>query len=214
MKDLYIVGAGGFGRDILWLTERINSVTPIWQVKGFIDDSEKMQGKAPGGCPVLGGCDYFEGLSQEVWVVVAIGSAKTRRSIVEKLSRYDGLHFATLIDPSVILSDRVRIGEGCMICAGTILTVDISIGNHVIINLDCTLGHDDVLEDYVTLYPSVNVSGCVTVGQETELGTGMQIIQGIRIGGQSILGAGTVVIKDIPQSCTAVGNPARIVRYH
>ncbi len=88
------------------------------------------------------------------------------------------MQFATIVDPSVILSKRVVIGEGTIICAGTIVTVDISIGKHVIINLDCTLGHDDVIEDFVTIYPSVNVSGNVRVGECSEIGTGVQIIQG------------------------------------
>ena len=78
----------------------------------------------------------------------------------EKISN-SGVRFATIVDPSVILSKSVSIGEGTIICAGTIATVDISIGKHVIINLDCTLGHDDVIGDFVTICPSVNVSGNV-----------------------------------------------------
>ncbi|MWK60345.1 transferase, partial [Pseudomonas otitidis] len=94
----------------------------------------------------------------------------------------------------------------------TIITVDIKIGNHVIINLDCTLGHDDIIHDYVTIYPSVNVSGNVEVGECSELGTGMQIIQGKIIGNETIVGAGAVVIRDIPDKCTAVGNPAKVIK--
>ena len=163
--------------------------------------------------PVLGGCDYLEKLDEEVDVVIAIGCARVKRIIAEKLGSYSKVHFATLIDPSVILSDRVKIGEGSIICAGTILTVDIIIGRHVIINLDCTVGHDDVIRDYVTVYPSVNISGNVTVGNESELGTGAQIIQGKTIGQQSIIGAGSVVIRDIPDKCTAVGNPAKPIKF-
>ncbi len=122
-------------------------------------------------------------------------------------------HFATLIDPSVEMSDRVTVGEGTIICAHTIITVNISIGNHVIINLDCTIGHDSVLNDFVTLYPSVNVSGITTIGYCTELGTGMQIIQGITVGSHSIIGAGAVVVKNIPDKCTAIGCPAKPIKY-
>ena len=163
--------------------------------------------------PVFGGCDYFANLNEDVYAVIAIGSARVKKLVAEKLSAYQNVHFATLIDPSAIISDRVQIGKGCIICAGSILTVDIKIGNHIIINLDCTLGHDDVINDYVTIYPSVNVSGNVEVGEEAELGTGMQIIQGKRIGKQSIIGAGAVVVKDIPEKCTAVGSPARPIKF-
>ena len=212
MKDLYIIGAGGFGREVVWLIERINQVEASWNIKGFIDDNTAIQGKIEDDYLVMGGTDYLLEQQKEIWVVCAVGSAKVRKNIIEKLQVNPNIRFATVIDPSVILSDRIKIGEGTIICAGTILTVDITIGNHVIINLDCTLGHDDVIEDFVTIYPSVNVSGNVVVETCAELGTGMQIIQGKKIGKESILGAGAVVVKDIPEKCTAVGSPARVIR--
>lgn len=212
MKDLYIIGAGGFGREVAWLVERINAVKQSWNLKGFIDDNVSLHGTLEGGYPVCGGTDYLIQQEGEVWVVCAVGAAKIRKKIIERLQIYPNIQFATVVDPSVIYSDRVEIGEGSIICAGTILTVDIKIGKHVIINLDCTLGHDDVIEDFVTIYPSVNVSGNVYVGEGAELGTGMQIIQGKKIGKESILGAGAVVVKDIPERCTAVGSPARVIR--
>lgn len=212
MKDLYIIGAGGFGREVAWLVERINQVEATWDIKGFIDDNKAIKGKIEGGYPILGGTDYLLEEKKEIWVVCAVGSAKIRKSIIEKTQINSNIRYATVIDPSVILSHRVEIGEGAIICAGTILTVDITIGKHVIINLDCTLGHDDIIEDFVTIYPSVNISGNVIVETCAELGTGMQVIQGKRIGRESILGAGAVVVKDIPEQCTAVGSPARKIK--
>ena len=212
LKDLYIIGAGGFGREVAWLVERINQVEATWSIKGFIDDNTSLQGHTEDDYPVVGGIDYLLNQQKETWVVCAVGSAKIRKNIIEKLQINPNIRFATVIDPSVILSGRIKIGEGTIICAGTILTVDINIGNHVIINLDCTLGHDDVIEDFVTIYPSVNVSGNVVVETCAELGTGMQIIQGKKIGKESILGAGAVVVKDIPEKCTAVGSPARVIK--
>ena len=182
MKDLYIIGAGGFGREVAWLVERINAVKQSWNLKGFIDDNVFLHGTLEGGYPVCGGTDYLIQQEGEVWVVCAVGAAKIRKKIIERLQIYPNIQFATVVDPCVICSDRVEIGAGSIICAGTILTVDIKIGKHVIINLDCTLGHDDVIEDFVTIYPSVNVSGNVYVGECAELGTGMQIIQGKKIG--------------------------------
>lgn len=212
MKNLYIIGAGGFGREVVWLVERINAVCPEWSIRGFIDDNSSIWGSTEDGYPVVGGSDFLLRQESEVWTVCAVGAAKVRRKIIEKLESRSNIKFATIVDPSVILSDRITIGEGSIICAGTILTVDIVIGKHVIINLDCTIGHDDVIEDYVTIYPSANVSGNVIIGKCAELGTGMQIIQGKKIGKESILGAGAVVVKDIPEKCTAVGSPARVIK--
>lgn len=213
LKDLYIVGAGGFGREVAWLVERINHVNPEWSLKGFIDDNKVLHGTKEGGYFVVGGCDYLEKLSHTAWVVCAVGAAKIRKKIIKKLNTISNVSFATLIDPSVIKSERVTVQEGSIICAGTILTVDIVIGKHVIINLDCTIGHDDVIHDFVTIYPSVNVSGNVSVEECAELGTGMQVIQGRKIGKESIVGAGAVVVRDIPPKCTAVGSPAKPIKF-
>lgn len=207
MKDLYIIGAGGFGREVAWCVERINAVSPKWKIKGFIDDNETKWGAKEDEYFVLGGCEYLK-QQKGAYAVCAVGNAKVRRRIIEKLSG-SGVQFATIIDPSVIFSKRISIGEGTIICAGTIATVDISIGKHVIINLDCTLGHDDVIEDFVTIYPSVNVSGNVSIGECCELGTGTQVIQGKKIVKKTIVGAGAVVIRDINESGTYVGSPAR-----
>lgn len=213
MKELYIIGAGGFGREVAWLVERINEAAPTWDLKGFIDDNTALHATMEDEYPVLGGCNDLGAMDHEVWVVCAVGSARVRKKIVEKLGQYGNVRFATLIDPNVQMSKRVKIGEGSIICAGTIITVDVSIGRHNIINLDCTIGHDAVLEDYVTLYPSVNVSGNVVLGQGVEMGTGTQIIQGKTVGQGSVVGAGAVVVKDLPERCTAVGSPAKAIKF-
>lgn len=213
MKKIYIVGAGGFGREVAWLIERINTIKPQWELLGFIDDAEKKWGSLEGTYPVLGGCELLEHSDKEIWVVCAIGNAHVRQKVVEKISGYTNVKFATVIDPSVLMSDRVEIGEGSIVCAGTIFTVDIKIGKHVIVNLDCTVGHDAIVEDFVTVYPSVNISGGSTIGRCVELGTGMQIIQGKIIGHDTIVGAGAVVTKDLPCGCTAVGAPAKPIKF-
>ena len=214
MKDLYIIGAGGFGREVAWLAERINHRKNEWNIKGFIDDNTQLHGRMEAGYPVLGGIDYFdETADPEGWVVCAVGASVVRKKIIEKLENKKNIHFATLIDPSALVSERVIIGEGSIICAGTIVTVDIEIGSHVIVNLDCTIGHDAKIRDFVTIYPSVNVSGFVTIEEQTELGTGTQIIQGKTIGKETIVGAGSVVVKDLPEKCTAVGSPAKPIKY-
>lgn len=209
LKDLYILGAGGFGREVAWLVERINEVETVWNLKGFLDDNEAVQGTLQGGYPVVGGCSYLADVLRETWVICAVGCTKARKKLVEKVNQYEKVRFATLVDTGVVCSKRVSVGEGSIICAGTVLTVDISIGNHVIINLDCTVGHDVRIEDYVTLYPSVNVSGGAVIGECVELGTGMQVLQGKRICEGSVVGAGAVVVKDVEEKGTYVGVPVK-----
>lgn len=211
MKDLYIIGAGGFGREVAWLVRRINEHKPAWNLIGFIDDDSRKHGTLEDGYPVVGGTEFLKRVEEDTYVVCAVGFAQIRKSIIEKIKEYSNIKYATLIDPSAIISDRVKIGEGTIVCAGTIITVDVVLGKHVIINLDCTVGHDAEIGNFVTMYPSVNVSGMVQVGECVELGTGMQVIQGKKIISNAILGAGTVVVQDILQTGTFVGIPARRV---
>lgn len=213
MKKLIIIGASGFGREVAWLVERINAKTPSWELMGFIDDNPELKGKEINGYLVLGDCNEVINYC-DAYFVCAVGSSKIRKSIISKVNRMNPeIKFATLIDPSVEMSKLVTIGEGTIICAHTIITVNISIGNHVIINLDCTVGHDAIIQDFATLYPSVNVSGITEIGECTELGTGMQIIQAKKVGAYAIVGAGAVVVKDIPEKCTAVGSPAKPIKF-
>ena len=156
--------------------------------------------------------EYLQRKKQPVHVVCAIGNAEARRTVVRKLSENENIHFPNLIDPSVQMSERIRMGKGNILCAGTILTADIVLKDFVILNLDCTVGHDVRLESYITVYPSVNISGNVTMGEGCELGTGSQIIQGKTLGERTIVGAGAVVIEDLPGRCTVVGVPAAVVK--
>lgn len=213
MKDLIIVGASGFGREVAWAAERQNKVSPTWNLLGFMDDSDELRGTVINGYPVLGKTEDCVNYP-EAHYVCAIGSSSVREKVIASLKAANpAIRFGTVIDPSVEMSDYVSVGEGSIICAHTIITVNIRIGSHVIINLDCTIGHDAILKDFVTLYPSVNISGITEIGRATELGTGTQIIQGKTVGDHSIIGAGSVIVKDIPGHCTAVGIPAKPIKF-
>lgn len=219
MEDIVIIGAGGFGREVQWLIERINekeeekSGSKKFNFKGYIDDGVKA-GTIVDGYEVIGTVEYLREYEGELSVVCAIGNSKIRERVINKIKDKHNLVFPNLIDPSVKKSGRIKMGEGNIICADCILTVDIVISDFCIINLDCTVGHDAGLEAYVTLYPSVNVSGAVSLGRCTEVGTGSSIIQGISVGNGVIIGAGSVVIRDCPDECTAVGIPCKPVKFH
>ena len=110
------------------------------------------------------------------------------------------------------MSKRVTVGEGVIVCAGIIITVDVIIGNHVIYKLDCMLGYGDIIDDYLTMYPRVNVSGCCEIGSGVELGTGTQILQGLTVADNVIVGASACVVKDIQEAGVYVGAPAKRIK--
>ncbi|PIC90892.1 transferase [Sporosarcina sp. P21c] len=211
MKDIVIVGAGGFGREVAWLIERINEVKAEWNLIGFVDDNEEIQGKEVNGYKVLGNIEWLN--NQELYVANAIGDPIVKKKVIERLNHSKNI-YPVLVDPNVICSDRVTLGEGSIICAGTIITVNIKVGNHVIVNLDCTIGHDAVLGDYSTILPSVNISGFANIGECVSIGTSSAVLPSVSIGENTIVGAGAVVVKDLPANCTAVGAPAKAIKYH
>lgn len=209
MKDLIIIGAGGFGREVSWLVERINAVSPQWDLLGFVDDNPEIQSKIIDGYKVIGKIDELNNYP-DAYAVCCIANTAVRKKIVGKVQN----PFATLIDPCAILSSKVEIGEGSVVCANAVATVDIKIGKHNIIDVSSTVGHDAVLEDFVTLYPSVNVSGNTLIKNGVELGTGTQVIQGLTVGENTVVGAGAVVTRDLPDNCTAVGVPAKAIKFN
>jgi len=209
MKDIVIVGAGGFGREVAWLVEEINTVSPEWRLLGFLDDMAK--GSTVEGYPILGPMKRVAELGQHVYLTCAIGDSRLRKRLVDELAE-PGRRFATLVHPSVLKSAYVSIGEGSTICAGTILTTNISIGKHCLLNLDCKVGHDSTLGDFTSCMPAVNIAGDVVIEQGCYFGLNACVINQKRVGEWSIVGAGAAVVKDIPARSLAVGVPAMPIK--
>lgn len=211
MQKLVIIGAGGFGREVAWLVERMNKMEQRYHLAGFVDDG-KQPGELIDDYPVLGNMEWLLSQEEDLSIAVAVGNAGTRKRLAQTVQKKRGIIFPNLIDPSVRMSERVQLGMGNIITAGTTMTVDILLGDFNILNLHSTVGHDVRMESYITVYPGANISGAVTIGECCELGTGCQIIQGLSITEQVILGAGAVVTKNIVQKGTYVGVPAQKVR--
>lgn len=210
-KDIVIIGAGGLGREILWLLEENNKRREDWNVMGFID-SDLRSREEINGYPILGDDEWLVNYNGSVNAVCAIAAPAVRRKVINGLREYSHITFPTILAHTVVCSDRVELGQGTVICCNTVMTVDVSIGEFVVVNPGCFLGHDVVLEDYVTLYPQAAVCGAVHIEEGTQVGVGAKIIQGKTIGRDTIIGAGSVVIGDIPSACTAVGNPCRVIK--
>jgi len=210
LKPLVIIGAGGLGREVAWLVTDINRQRPEWDFIGFVDDG--VQGKTPEGYPVLGTLDYFLKLPSHPWAVVAIADSVARKKITQRLHTCR-TKTATLIHPSVSMSNYVQIGPGSIICSGTIITTNVILGQASILNLGCRIGHDTVLEDFVSLMPATNLAGEVKVGEGSYFGLNSCAINRTNIGKWSIIGAGATVTSDIPDYSVAVGVPARVIKH-
>lgn len=213
MIKIAIVGAGGFGREVKMLIDQINLVEKKYEFIGYYDDGF-VKGDLINNFPILGDTNDINNISEKTGIVISIAIPNIRKSIHNKINN-EFITFPTLIHPNVIIgSDFVTIQEGCIICASSIITVNINIGRFVILNLQCTVGHDTTIKDYCSFMPSVNVSGEVFIEEGVYVGTGAKIINLLNIGEYTIIGSGAVVAKTLPANCTAVGIPAKPIKFH
>lgn len=212
MRKIAIVGSGGFAREILSLINDINKECREYEFIGFIDSDKS---KKIHSYPIIGTDDDVNKITEPLSLVIAVGEPELKKKIRNKYTN-PLIDFPTLIHPSVMIGDKdsVTIGDGCIICAGCILTTDIVIDNFVTLNLMCTVGHDTVINSYSSFMPSVNISGEVKINENVYVGTGAKIINQLEIGEQTIVGAGAVVAKTLPSRCTAVGVPAKPIKFN
>jgi len=210
-KDLVIFGAGGFGRELHQIVEDLNENEKVWNFLGFLDGDIGIMGKEVHGFPILGDLEWLKKHPQ-TYVVVSIGNSGIRKKIVQRISEIAHARFASLIHPTAWLGNRVEIGMGTVLLAGALVSTDIKVGNHTILNRNGTIGHDVVIEDFVTISPSANITGSTHIGQGCELGAACTVVNGVSIGRWSIVGAGAVVTKDLLPNVTAVGIPAQTIK--
>ena len=212
MRSVVIVGAGGFGREVVEIFKDQNIPLKKWEILGFIDDNEELHGRKVNDYPVLGGLEWLrEHNNENLGCICTINDCRKRKGMVGRLQEI-GVNFYSVIHPSVTMSQYVKLGQDVIICAGNILTVDIKIEDHVHINLNCTIGHDAVIDKYCTINPNVTISGNDHLGEGVYVGTGATLIHEVSIGNWSVIGAGAVVINDIPEKVVAVGVPAKVIK--
>ncbi|CFX11709.1 Sialic acid O-acyltransferase, NeuD [Syntrophomonas zehnderi OL-4] len=209
LKPLIIVGAGGLGREVAWLAADINRQKPEWDFIGFVDDG--VQGNTVEGYPIIGPVEHLFNMPSDIWTVVAIADSRVRMKLVRQIQE-QGRKMATLVHPSVSMSDYVKIEAGSIICSGTVITTNVSLGLAAIINPGCFIGHDTGLQDFVSLMPGTNLAGEVRVGEGCYFGLNSCVINRTTIGEWSVIGAGATAVDDIPAYSLAVGVPARVVK--
>jgi len=208
---MLIVGAKGFAKEILQYFHKKNLVNELV----FYDDvSNDLPERLFNRFRIIRNLDeakeYFAKVDNRF--VLGVGNPKVRFDLQKRMELAGGHIVTVIVDSVEIGSYGVFIGEGSTIMGGTIITNDIIIGNSVLINLNCTVGHDSKIGNYCDLSPGVHVSGHVEIGDFSSLGTGAVLIPNVKIGRNCIIGAGSVVTKDIPDNSVAVGVPAKVIK--
>jgi sugar O-acyltransferase (sialic acid O-acetyltransferase NeuD family) len=183
LRELEVVGAGGFAHELQWLIEMAGG-----SVRRFVETDK--------GDTLVGNK-----------VAIGVGDPSVRRRLVRSLSPY-GL--PPLVHPRAVVGRRLAIARGVTICAGAVVTVNVDLESGCLLNINCTVGHDCVVGRGSVINPGANISGNVTIGEGVLIGTGAQVLQGLSIGDGARVGAGAVVTRDVPPETTVVGVPARV----
>ncbi|WP_179994283.1 acetyltransferase [Acinetobacter sp. YH1901136] len=206
MKKIVVVGAGGFGKEIAWMAKCCGH-----EVVGFLDSTPEKQNTKIMGVDVLGPIENAKQFI-EYEFVIAIGNPRARKKIIDIFFTDEKFIFATLIDPRAIVGQNVTIAEGSMICAGAILTVDIEIGKHTIVNINSTIGHDVKIHDFVTIAPNASISGNIELNNYVEIGTNTTLREKLTVQEGAMIGMGAVLTKDVEKNHVMVGNPAKLLK--
>jgi sugar O-acyltransferase (sialic acid O-acetyltransferase NeuD family) len=204
-EKIAIYGAGGLGREVLSMIRQMPHLIPV----GFYDDG-KEKGSTVDDLPVLGGLDALIDHHEKINVVIAIGNPMIKKQVAERLRQAAGVRFISVIHPQAFIQDlqRLKIGAGAILTAGVKLTTGISVGDHVLLNLNCTIGHDVNIGACSSIMPGANIAGAVTIGHSVLIGSGANILNGVKVGNNCRVGAGAVVTKDVSEGITVVGVPA------
>lgn len=206
MKNLIIVGASGFGREIAQWVEDINKIEPEWNIKGYIDDNLDALDGIKDDYKIIGRIhDWIP--AQDEYFVCAVAFPKVKYELVNMLLE-KGAKFATIIHPTASINKHVPIGEGTVITPRSSITSNAKIGRFTSI-LGSGVGHDATIGDFSTLSGRCSINGHVQVGEMVYIACGVSIAPSKKIGDGATVGIGSVVISNVKPGVTVFGNPAK-----
>lgn len=204
----FVWGASGHAKVVADAAMREERV----EVVGFFEEMHgERAGQSLAGLTVFGGAkalDELQGMGA-THVLLGVGNCAARSNVARRAVAA-GFELATVRHPSSVVASDVTIGAGTVLFAGAIVNPGSQVGSAVILNTACSVDHDCMIGDGVHLSPGVHLAGNVHVGEQTWVGIGSSVIQGIKIGARSTIGAGSVVVRDLPSGVTAFGVPCKI----
>jgi len=203
MKNkLIIIGASGHGKVVADIALKMNK----WKNIAFLDDNTTINSSM--GLKVIGTSREVYNFISEYEIFVGIGSNAIRSKIQKSIEILGG-SIPVLVHPNAVIGSQVEIGIGTAVMAGAVINSSTKIGKGCIINTSSTIDHDNILEDFVHISPGTHLAGTVKVGYGSWLGIGSNISNNVNISCNTIIGAGSVILKDITDPGTYAGVPVR-----
>ena len=209
MKNLYIYGNGGLGRETFDIAVAVNQMKEAWHRIYFINDFEN--GNPCMGIPVLPLETALEQKSPGDEFIVAVGEPDKRKMLYAKLAEKNCL-MADIQAPGFRKFPTVEVGKGSIVSWGAVITSCAHIGRCCVVNDNSTVGHDVQIGDFCVVCPGVTIGGFTEIGGETFIGSGTVVRDRIRIGKNCVIGMGSIVTRDLPDNTVAYGSPAKIIR--
>jgi sugar O-acyltransferase (sialic acid O-acetyltransferase NeuD family) len=211
VSRVLVIGGSGQGRQVI---DAINA-RGFHTVVGVLDRVIP-RGEMIAGVPVLGSDDELSICATEVGAdhyVVAIGDNAVRgRLLDDALASAPHLQAATIVHPAAVIGHEVIIGAGSILLAGAVVGNGTTLGRGALLGIHASVDHDGFVADYASLGPGATTGGTVRVGRATAVGLGANVIHGITLGHDTVVGAGALVLEDLPPLVVAYGVPARVVR--
>lgn len=213
MKRLVIIGAGGFGREVLEWAQHSTAYRREWEIAGFLDDRpDCLERFSNCPVPVIGNTRDYQPRKDQVFLC-AIGIPRLREEMRRRFEQ-KGAVFTRLIHESCVIGSRVDLSPGVILCPGVVLTCDIHVGANTAVNVNTAIGHDAAIGTDCQISSFCDITGYVKLGDRVLLGSRASIIPGRHVGDRSVVGAGSVVVVNVPADVTVFGNPARLLTRH
>jgi sugar O-acyltransferase (sialic acid O-acetyltransferase NeuD family) len=211
LKELYIIGAGGLGREVADIVESVNQRMPTYRLAGFVDDNKELHGRIVNGIPVLGGRADLEPAirDREIYAVIAIADTKIKNTIASDL---DGVVWTNIIHPTAAVSRYCEMGNGNIVQAFCSVNANARLGDHCTINIGSAIGHDAILGDCVSVMCLCSVNGNTRLGNGVYIGSNGMILPGLAIGADAFICAGSGVFCNVDAGAVMIGNPAKRIR--